>query len=344
MARLSRCLIVVCLSLAVCAEPASDPAPSLDPTAVILRRDRTTLYRVNLEDNAQRAVYGDGGYLSSVDTPAAGDRFVLLSSFRQPNSRAGQYRAVVLDSAGATLAVFDDEPVQRAMWCCSDSLVALLVGPPTETDAIVDPRESAVLLFNPTTASSRRINIDGAFDIAWWQPGETLRIKVFGERGIQLFNYTRDTDLLVEAGGRGLILSPDGLYAHLYSVFFRAFRLSDDMDLTDSIKAPDGFTRLQFMGWHPSADHAVVAGTSLKSKLPTRRRRPEPGKRMSLSPALEPGDPRLDRTFLVIDVETGEVLDRFEAASNYWLTTNADKLPILRNGRVELRGLPVETR
>lgn len=47
-----------------------------------------------------------------------------------------------------------------------------------------------------------------------------------------------------------------------------------------------------------------------------------------------------DRIFLVIDVETGELLDLFEAASNYWLTTNADRLPILRNGRIELRGLP----
>lgn len=332
---------IFCVFASACSEPEPGPPSSLDPSTVVLRRDRTTLYRVDLEDNAQQAVYSDGGHLRSVDISAAGDRFVLVSSVRQANSRWSRYRAVVLDSAGATLAVFDDEPVQRAIWCCGDSLVALLVGPPTETDAIVDSRESAVLLFDPTTGSSRRINIEGAFDIAWWQPGETLRITVFRERGIHIFNYTSDTDSLVETGGRGLILSPDGLYARYLSESW-VFRVSDKLNLTDSIKAPEGFTRLQFLGWHPSADHAVVAVTSLKSDLPPRVRRPrlEPGKRRPLRPRLEPGSPGRDRIFLVIDVETGELLDRFEAASNYWLTTNADRLPVLRKGRIELRGLP----
>ena len=317
-----------------------------DTTRVLVRvEDRTNLSarnRIVLRDaqGADKDVYRSDGTILGEVTLSPDGRLIALVEVVGDEPRP-EKRLVVLDVAGRVVRTISDKPIVRYAWC-GVSRMALILGGGVDEGVGFMPK--GVSLVDVLTGLEQHLEgIALPYQLYWASFDSSLYIKGFAPRGARgaaalppVYRYHAPTGRLTLTTHRGTFFSPDGLYYFDPSVEgseFRLYRASDDHDVTGGLQLSGerGKEGPEF-GWMPGAGHALL--------FVDRPARPEP----------RPGQPRgsfrrtgrnvpqvyPDRWNLVVDAETGRVVDRFQGDLGAGWKTNGAVLPVERRTGVQL--------
>lgn len=280
-------------------------------------------------------------------------RYVAFIEVVGPGGRRMQ-RLVVLEVSTGTIRRYGESSIyalrgiREYLWCCGPDTLAIVTGQLSDEGGT---GKSATL---PQGLSLVDVRTGGAMPIKglrfplqihWAAFDSSLYIKdspdaAPGARGPTVrpaYRYHAPTRALSRTTRRGIFFSPDGKYyfdTGLSEAWgsFQLYRTADDQDVTARLAVarhhlgPDG-------GWMPGADHVLLF---IEKPAPQPPKPPQSGD--SVVRLSGPPRPRVfpDRWNLIVDAETGRVIDRFQGDVGSGWKTNAAALPVERRTGIDL--------
>jgi hypothetical protein len=308
---------------------ARDPATSTDRD--IYRSEGRIPYDVTLSE--------DGRYLAFIEVLSQGG--------------AGTRRVTVLDRAGRIVtalgvsAVYAPRVVREYVWCCDTGTIAVVTGGLGDE---AGSGESTTLPVGLSLVDVRTGDVSAVEQlrspqqINWVPFDSSLYVKDSPQAGSRargavrflVYRYHAPTRTLSVTTRRGVFFSPDGKYyfdrgTGEGSRSIAVYRTSDDENITSQV-LPQGEYQLSGPGWQPGADHALVFAEESRR---TERPRHERGRKFAREPTRGP-QVHSDRWNVIVDAETGRVIDRFQGDIRVGWTTNVRALPVERRTGIDL--------
>jgi len=316
-----------------------------DTIPILVRvEDRTKLgarNRVVLRDarGADTAIYrSDGTILGEVALSPDGR---LISLVEVVEEHRPEKRLVILDLSGRVVRIIVDKPIVRHIWCGTGQ-IAVILGRGVEGGIGFMPEGAAVL--DVLTGLEQRLEgITLPYQLQWAPFDSSLYIKAFAPRGARgaaaappVYRYHAPTRRVSLTTHRGVFFSPDGLYYYDPSVEgseFRLYRSPDDQDVTGRLQlAGERLKDGPEFGWMPGTGHILLFIDRPPRPKPRTGQPGESFRRMDRNvPQVYP-----DRWNLVVDAETGRVVERFQGDLGAGWKTNAPALPVERRSGVLL--------
>lgn len=289
---------------------------------------------------ADRDIYrSDGSIVGDVTISTDGQYISLMEVVGE--ERRPVKRLVILDLSGRIVRTIADKPIARHTWCCAGR-IAVIVGRAVEEGIGFMPEGVSVV--DVQTGSEQRLEgVALPYQMHWASFDSSLYIMAFPPRGARgpaavppVYRYHAPSGNLSLTTRRGVFFSPDGLYYYNPSVEgsgFGLYQTSNDQDVTARLQLPrervaDG----PEFGWMPSTGHALLF---------IDRARPAEPEPAQPPPSFRLGDRNLphvypDRWNLVVNAETGSVVDRFQGDLGAGWKTNAAALPVERRTGIDL--------
>ncbi len=303
--------------------------------------NRKRVVRYDVVSHGEQEIYRSNGHLlGEVNLPSDGAFISVVEVLQSP---AGpELRLVVLDLRGHVVRVVPqrgDRGIREHTWCCAPGHVALIMGAVDEPHTFTP--ESASVIDIRTGVERHLQGIWRPQQIYWAVFDSSLYVKgapsqaARGVPGAQwpVYRYHVPSGSVSATTHHGVFFSPDGnYYFDPVPSEFRVYRAADDQDVTAALRLPRQQVRWGPQGgWMPGADHAL---TFVEQPVQPEHKPGQPRE------PVRPADPNVPSAFperwnLVVDVETGRVIDRFRGNVGGW-KTNAPALPVERRTGVEL--------
>ncbi len=322
-------------------------AVAQDSVSILVRvEDRTRLgarNRVVVRDprlHTDRDIYRSDGTIPGEVTLSPDGRYIALIEV-VGQERHPEKRLVILDLSGKIVRTIADKPIARHSWC-GGGRIAVILGRDVEEGIGFMP-EGVSVVDVLTGVEQRLEGVALPYQMHWAQFDSSLYIMAFSPRGARgpaavppVYRYHAPTGNLSLTTRRGVFFSPDGLYYYDPSVEgsgLRLYRTSDNQDVTEHLQLPRERVRdgPEF-GWMPSTGHALL--------FIDRTPRPEqqPGQPRESFRPMGRNVPQVypDRWNLVVDAETGQVVDRLQGDLGAGWKTNAAALPVERRSGIDL--------
>lgn len=306
----------------------------------------------NPVNGVDRDVYRSDGHIPYEVTLSPEGRYLAFIEV-VGKAEAGGQRVTVIDRAGQIVSLlgasslYARRGVREYVWCCGPDTLAIITGGLADEGG---GGESTTLPYGLSLVDVRTglaTPIEGVrfpLQINWAPFDSSLYIKdspqnKSGERGsvaFPVYRYHVPTRTLSTTTRRGVFFSPDGKYYFDRGIgegsrSLTLYRAVDDEDVTRQLALP----RDQVGpggGWVAGAPHALAftEKPAPQTPKPTQRERRFGGAR-SRTPQLN-----TDRWNVILDAETGQVIDRFQGDIGVGWKTNAPALPVERRTGVEL--------
>ena len=267
---------------------------------------------------------------------------------------AGEIRLTVIDRSGRIVRLLGESSIHAArgirehLWCCGPHILAILVGTlspferPSGESSSLPPGLSLIDLRTGSTVA----HVDGLRfpeQLHWAGFDSSIYIKDVpnvppGTRGPvpwPIYRYHVPTGRLTQSAHVGVFFSPDGRYyfdrgVREESSSFQLYRTDNDQDVTATLAVPRHHIGPEG-GWLPGADHTLVfIEKALPRPLSEGPRRPA----VRMAPGTSQVYP--DRWNLLVDAETGQVIERFQGDIGAGWKSYPPRLPVERRDGVEL--------
>jgi hypothetical protein len=356
--RVARCLVLIKALLAfdsvIYAAHAQDTIPLLvrvedrgriGPRNRIVTRDPHTgadreIYRSKGGIPYQVTVSPDGRYLSFIEVVS--------------QTGAGKRRLTVIDFSGRIVGLLGESSIyavrgiREYVWCCGSNTLAIIAGGLSDeggTGESTTLPHGLSLVDSRTGGATPIAGLRFPLQIYWAAFDSSLYIKdspdaAPGARGpttYPVYRYHAPSGTLTRTTRHGVYFSPDGTYYFDTGVSeasgnLQLYRAADDREVTDKLAVPRHHLGPEG-GWMPGADHALVF---VEKPPPQPPKPPQRGDTAFLAPG--PPRPRVypDRWNLMVDAETGRVIERFQGDIAVGWKTNAAALPVEGQKGVEL--------
>ncbi len=299
---------------------------------------------------ADREVYRSEGHIPSELTLSPDGRYLALIEVVNQVG-AGSQRLTVIDHAGNVVSLlgpsslYAKRGIREYVWCCGPDTLAIITGGLADEGGMGESTTLPYGLSLIDVRTSLATPIEGLrfpLQISWAPFDSSLYIKdsprtTPGSRGgvtFPVYRYHVPTRTLSATKHRGVFFSPDGRYYFDRGVgegsrIVTLYRAVDDSDVTPQLAlphlGPEGV-------WVAGADHALAFTEKAAPQLPKPTQRTErrfvPTK--SRTPQVYP-----DRWNVIVDAETGRIIDRFQGDIGVGWKTNVRALPVERRGGVE---------
>lgn len=300
-----------------------------------------------------REVYRSEGHIPYEVTLSADGRYLAFIEVVSQTG-AGSRRLTVIDRAGqivsllGTSAVYAPRVVREYVWCCGPDTLAIITGGLGDEGGSGESTTLPYGLSLVDVRTSLASPIEGLrfpLQVSWAPFDSSLYIKdspqiTPGARGpltFPVYRYHVPTRTLSATSRRGVFFSPDGKYYFDTGIGEGSRRLTlyravDDEDITPQLALPQQHLGPEG-GWVAGASHALVfmEKPAPQTVKPSQRDERRFVRERSRSPQVY-----ADRWNVIVDAETGRVIDRFQGDIGVGWKTNVRALPVERRTGVEL--------
>lgn len=328
---------------------AEDRTRLSDRNRVVVRDPRTGL---------DREIYRSEGHIPYEVTLSSDGRYVAFLEVRGPAGNP-MHRLVVVDVSDRVVRFFGETPfygasglsirgIREFTWCCGPNKLATLAGRLGEPAPIDETRSlpSGVSVIDVPTGTEVRIEgVRLPQQIHWAAFDSSLYIKdapppeARGKPGVRtwpVYRYHVPSARLSLTTHLGVYFSPDGKYYFDTGVYeasrsFTLYQTANDQDLTAQLALPRHHLGPEG-GWLPGADHVLIF---VEKPAPQAPRAQQTDRSFAATPTRTP-QVYPDRWNLLVDAETGRVINRFQGDIRAGWKTNVRALPVERRTGVEL--------